>query len=374
MVAAPRRHRVRSLRVGIIAPPFLPVPPAGYGGIERVVATLAEGLLERGHEVTVFAAPPSTTRAHVVTPLAVPAQLGDPAAVDDELFHVASAYLEAPAFDLIHDHTAMGPPLGALVGSRTPVVHTLHGPWTASNRRLFGLLHRQIHLVAISHAQRAGNPRIRYAGVVHNGIDLSIHPFNPTKEDFLVFVGRVSPEKRPEVAVEVARRAKRPLVMIIKRKEPPEHAYWEQVVAPRLTGDVEVLDQPPHEVKIALMGRARALLFPIDWPEPFGLVMTEAMACGTPVIARPLGSAPEIVAHGVTGFLCSTVGQMVDAVGAVGALCPAACRVRVEQHFSAEAMVAGYERLYEAATTWPLREDRVFDPHAGPPTIASESA
>jgi glycosyltransferase involved in cell wall biosynthesis len=236
-----------------------------------------------------------------------------------------------------------------MLNGQIPVVHTLHGPWTASGRRFYGMLHDRLHLVAISQAQRSSNPDLHYAGVVYNGIDLAIHPFQRAKEDFLLFVGRISPEKRPEVAVEVAQGAKLPLVMVIKRSEPAERAYFDEVVAPCLGEGVLVLDQPPHEVKVDLMGRARALLFPIDWPEPFGLVMTEAMACGTPIIARPLGAAPEIVSDGVTGFLCATKREMVDAVSASTKLNPQDCRNRVVERFSAQAMVAGYQDVYRAA-------------------------
>jgi glycosyltransferase involved in cell wall biosynthesis len=137
--------------------------------------------------------------------------------------------------------------------------------------------------------------------------------------------------------------------MIVKRTEPAEQAYWDTVVVPRLNGDVEVLDQPTHDVKVDVVGRARAMLFPIDWPEPFGLVMTEAMAYGTPVIARPLGAVPEVVTHGKTGYLCSTVEQIVDAVEMTEALRPEDCRSQVEERFSTGTMVAGYERVYEAA-------------------------
>jgi glycosyltransferase involved in cell wall biosynthesis len=337
------------LRIGMIAPAWLPVPPIGYGGTERVVAVLVEGLVANGHDVTLFAAAGSVTSAHLVTPLATPPPLGDPASVSDDLFHTTSAFLHATEFDIVHDHTGMGPALGAMLTGRTPVIHTLHGPWTAFNRRFLGLVENRVHLVAISRAQQAANPHLRYAAVVHNGIDLSVHPFNPVKEDFLVFVGRVSPEKRPEVAVEVARAAKLPLVMVVKRREPAERAYWDEFVAPILGGDVTVLDEPSQAVKADVLGRARALLFPIDWPEPFGLVMVEAMACGTPVIACPLGAVPEVVTDGVTGFLCSTPGQMVHAAGAATELRPEDCRVRVEQCFSAQAMAAAYERVYRVA-------------------------
>ena len=349
VLSGPRRFEGQRLRIGMVAPVWLPVPPTGYGGTERVVAVLVEGLVESGHDVTLFAAAGSVTRAHLVTPLESPPPLGDPASMSDDLFHTTTAFLHAGEFDIVHDHSGMGPALGAMLTGRTEVIHTLHGPWTALSRRFFGLVHDRVHLVAISHAQRAANPCLRYAGVVHNGIDLTVHPYNPVKEDFLVFVGRISPEKRPEVAVEVARDAKLPLVMVIKRNEPAERAYWDQIVVPRLGDDVLVLDEPPQAVKTDVLGRARALLFPIDWPEPFGLVMTEAMACGTPVIARPLGAVPEVVTDGVTGFLCSTPGRMVDAAAAATELRPEDCRARAEQCFSAQAMAAGYERVYRAA-------------------------
>lgn len=345
----PQPRPSRRLRIGMVAPAWLAVPPAGYGGIERVVSVLTEGLVAAGHDVTLFAAVGSRTDARLVTPLQSPPPLGDLASMTDDLVHCTTAFLRADEFDIIHDHTGMGPALGALLNGCTPVVHTLHGPWTEPARRLLALTDERVHVVAISRAQRADNPLLHCAGVVYNGIDVAAHPFHRVKEDFLVFVGRISAEKRPEVAIEVARRAKLPLVMVIKRTEPAERTYFDEVVAPHLGDDVVVLDQPPHEVKVDLMGRARALIFPIDWPEPFGLVMTEAMACGTPVITRPLGAAPEIVTDGVTGFLCSTKGEMVDAVTAAAELRPEDCRFRVEKLFSAQAMVAGYESVYRSA-------------------------
>ena len=340
----------RALRIAVIAPPYFPVPPPGYGGIERVVAALVQGLGAAGHDVTMVAATGSTGAATVVSPLFEAPVLGDPAAATDEQYHALWAYLRAGEFDLVHDHTNTGPVVGAMVAGVTPVVHTLHGPWTERARRLFGLLDGRLNLVAISHAQRAANPAVGYAGVVHNGVDMDQHPMGAAKDDFLIFVGRTSAEKRPDAAIAVARRAGLPVKMVVKSREPGEIRYWNDVVRPLLGSDVEVLEEPPHAVKVDLMGRARALVFPIAWPEPFGLVMTEAMACGTPVIARPLGAAPEVVIDGVTGFLCRTETQMVDAVAAAATIDPHACRRRVLDHFSTASMVEGYERVYAAVT------------------------
>jgi glycosyltransferase involved in cell wall biosynthesis len=339
----------RPLRIALVAPPFLPVPPPGYGGIERVVSLLAEGLVALGHDVTLFAAKGSRTAARLVSPLDSTPILGDPASVAAELFYATSSYLDACTFDVIHDHTGFGPTLGSMLGGGPPVLHTLHGPWTPASRRLLQLVHERVHLVAISRAQRDANPAVRYAGMVYNGVDLAAHPFNPAKEEFLVFVGRISPEKRPELAIEVARRARRPLVMIVKRSEPAEQEYWDAMVAPHLDHTVTVLDQPPHDVKVDAIGRAAAMVFPIDWPEPFGLVMAEAMACGTAVVTRPLGAAPEVVQDGVTGFLRSSVGGMVEGVNLAHDIAPAACRRRAERLFSTDVMVGAYEELYRRA-------------------------
>ena len=338
----------RALRIGIVAPPFLAVPPVGYGGIERVVANLVDGLVEDGHQVTLFAAARSRTQAKLVTPLSVTSPLGGPTASADDLYHATAAYLHAEEFDLVHDHTGVGAALGAMLSGRVPVIHTLHGPWTELSRRFYALISERVHLVAISDAQRDENPTLRYSGVVHNGVQLETHPFNDAKEEFLVFVGRISPEKQPETAVEVARRSGLPLVMVVKRTEDAERRYWDEVVAPLIGDDVVVLDEPPHEVKVDIMGRARAMLFPLGWEEPFGLVMAEAMACGTPVIANPRGAAREVIADGVTGFLCADVEEMVAAVPAAAQLRPADCRARVAQCFSVRSMVEGYERIYQS--------------------------
>jgi len=334
------------VRIAQIAPVWFSVPPAGYGGIELVVSLLTDGLVDRGHDVTLFASGGSQTKAQLVSPMEEPP---DPALLGNvwyETFHSLSAYLQAGEFDAIHDHSGIiGPALGALIGGRPPVVHTLHGPWTEPSRRYYSLLHDRVHLVAISAAQQADNPTIRYAGVVHNGIDLPTYPMVDRKDDFLVYIGRSNPDKGPTIAIEVARRAGLPLAMIVKRNEPFERAYWDEMVAPTLNDEVEVFEAVTHETKTDLLSRARAMVFPIQWPEPFGLVMVEAMACGTPVVACPAGAAVELVEEGVTGFLRDSIDDLAGAVGEVDRCSPTACRERVSRHFSADAMVTGYEKI-----------------------------
>lgn len=341
------------MRIAQIAPPWFTVPPATYGGIELVVALLSDGLVERGHDVTLFASGGSTTKAKIVSPLPEPpepARLGN---TWDETFHATSAYLTAleGGFHVVHDHSGIvGPALAAALaadGGRPPFVHTLHGPWTELAKRYYRLLGERVHLVAVSESQRFGFPEAHYAGVVPNAIDLDAYPLREDKDDFVLFLGRSNPEKGPEVAVEVAKRAGVHLKMIVKRGERFEQEYWEQVVVPRLSGDEEVLEGVSHEVKADLLGRARATLFSIQWPEPFGLVMLESMACGTPVVATCLGSAPEVVVDGVTGFLGETVDDLVDALGRLGQLSPARCREHVAGRFGAEAMVTGYEAVFK---------------------------
>jgi glycosyltransferase involved in cell wall biosynthesis len=339
------------MRIAEIAPPWFTVPPAGYGGIELVVALLADGLAGRGHDVTLFASGGSTSRAKLVSPLPEPpepARLGN---TWDETYHASAAYLEVLAdgeFDIVHDHSGIvGPALAAMLDGRPPVVHTLHGPWTELAKRYYRLLHGRLHLVAVSESQRADFPEASYAGVVPNGIDLDAYPLREQKEDFVLFLGRSNPEKGPEVAVEVAKRAGVHLKMIVKRNERFEQDYWEQIVVPRLSGDEELLENVSHAEKVDLLGRARATLFSIQWPEPFGLVMIESMACGTPVVATSLGSAPEVVVDGVTGFLGESIDDMVAALGRTQELSPFRCREHVVERFGAEAMVGGYEAVFE---------------------------
>jgi glycosyltransferase involved in cell wall biosynthesis len=337
------------MRIALIAPPWYTIPPSGYGGIEWVVALLADGLTDRGHEVTLFAAPGSDTKARLVSPLheEPPSDaIGDPWY---EASHIVSVYEHGDEFDILHDHTG---PVGVSVGalSDCPTIHTLHGPFTEQTLMLYRRVARQHWFVAISESQRSmAPPDLRWAGVVYNGILMERYPFREDKEDFLFFLGRADEEKAPHLAIEAARQAGRRLVMCVTTKNERERSYWAANVEPILGDDVEVHGECPNDQKADLLARAAALLFPIQWEEPFGLVMTEAMACGTPVVAWRNGSVPEVVADGETGFIVESVDEMAAAVERVGDLDPHLMRSRVEQHFSADAMVTGYERAYTHA-------------------------
>ena len=337
------------MRIAVIAPPWYAVPPSGYGGIEWVVALLADGLTDRGHEVTLFAPPGSETEAELIPPLGEvpPAELiGDPWY---EAAHAVSAYDRGDKFDLLHDHTG---PVGASIGamSDAPTVHTLHGPFTPQTTMLYRRIARRHWFVAISESQRSMAPEnLRWGGVVYNGIPMDRYPFREDKDDYLFFLGRADDEKAPHLAIEAARLAGRRLVMCATTKNQREQAYWAEHVEPLLGDDVEVHGECPHDQKVDLLARATALLFPIQWAEPFGLVMTEAMACGTPVLAWRNGSVPEVVADGQTGCIVTSVEEMAAAVDRVADLDPTAIRARTQERFSGEAMVSGYEQVYDRA-------------------------
>ncbi|MDQ2827386.1 MAG: glycosyltransferase family 4 protein [Actinomycetota bacterium] len=336
------------MRIAEIAPVWVSVPPPSYGGIELVVALVADGLVDRGHDVTLFATGGSKTKGTLVTPIPETPDLAKMGvSFTDDMVHTLTAYLHAGEFDVIHDHSGFGPAFGALLNGTPPVVRTLHGPWSDPARRFHAALAGRVHLVAISESQKSLNTDLDYAGVVHNGIDLGVYPYRDEKEDFLLFLGRCNPEKGPEVAVEVAKRAGKHLKMVVKRAEPAEIQYWERIVEPRLTGDEELLWEVSHDEKVDLLARAQGTLCTIQWPEPFGLVMIESMACGTPVIVPPMGAAPELVVDGVSGFIRTDIDDMVEAVGHLGELSPEACRARVADKFTAEVMVSGYEKVFE---------------------------
>lgn len=343
-----REREAASVRILQIAPPWFTVPPTGYGGTEQVVSLLTEGLIDRGHDVVLLASGGSRTRGQLWSPYEQPptARLGDGTV---ELPHVLAGYRRRDEFDVIHDHTAIGAAI-ASVTDGPPVVHTVHGPWTPAATALYGDVGDDVHLVAISqdHAGRRP-PGVELAAVIHNGIDVGRYPFVDVKGDHLAFVGRASHEKGPELAIEVARRLGRRLLMAIKVNEPEEHEYFEAVVAPRLhDADVEVVE-PGRWCAAETMGSAAAVLFPIQWPEPFGLVPLEANACGTPVVAFAHGAVPEVVADGVSGFVVAPgdLDAFCAAVERCGELDPATCRRHAAERFSDERAITAYETLYE---------------------------
>jgi glycosyltransferase involved in cell wall biosynthesis len=334
------------MRIGLIAPPWLPVPPPAYGGTEAVVHGLVRGLTGSGHEVVLFAHPDSSSPAELRT--AADSAIGQIGDGPYELAHVVTAYESLTDVDVIHDHTICGPLIGP---SRMPlpIVATHHGVFDVAARRIFADAARRVHLVAISQSQADSAPEIPVAAVVHHGIDVADVPFGAGDGGYLAFLGRMVPDKGAHRAIRIAREAGWPLLLAAKMREPAEQAFFDSEVRPLLGGDIEYLGELGSEDKCKLLCGAAALLNPIDWPEPFGMVLLESLACGTPVVARAVGAAPEIVSHGQVGFLGRTDADLTAALSRLDELDRLSCRTWAAQRFSLELMAKGYEECYLAA-------------------------
>lgn len=339
------------MRIAQIAPLTEPVPPELYGGTERVVSLLTEELVSRGHEVTLFASGDSETSARLVSVTREALRLG-PEDVDPNLhlmLELSQVFERAHRFDVIHSHVDYyALPFARLVN--TPVVTTLHGRLDLRGLRSVFERFSDAPLVSISDNQREPIPRANWAATVYNGTDLAEFTFNETGGDDFVFVGRICPEKNIEGAIAIARRTGVPL-RIAAKVDSVDLEYYDSVIKPLIDGrQVEYLGELGGADKDQLLGSARALLFPVDWPEPFGLAMTEAMACGTPVLALRRGSVPEVVEDGVTGLVRDSEDDLVAVADEVTRLSRRACRDRVERLFSVAVMTDGYESVYESLT------------------------
>jgi glycosyltransferase involved in cell wall biosynthesis len=337
------------MRIAQVAPLWERVPPPAYGGIELIVGLLTDELVRRGHEVTLFASGDSITLAKLESVHPQALRL-DPTIKEFgiyEMLHLSNVYERAQEFDIIHSHMGCAAlPYANLV--KTPTVHTQHGIFTPDNEKLFRHARKQPY-ISISNAQREPRLNLNYAATVYNGIDTSKFEFYATPQDppYLAFVGRISPEKGPHLAIEIAKRSGWHLKMAGK-VDAVDVEFYEKEIKPLIDGkQIEYLGEATHEQKCELMGNAVATLFPITWREPFGLVMVESMATGTPVIAMELGSTSEVIAHGKTGFLCHSVEECMAAIEPATQLSRKACREHVLNHFSVERMTDGYEAVYQ---------------------------
>jgi glycosyltransferase involved in cell wall biosynthesis len=339
--------------VAFVVPPWYTVPPEGYGGTELVVNLLATELVARGHRATVLGREGSYGDFEVVelAPSSWRAHLGTRDQPGRECLHLLRAYdaIRELRPDVVHDNMALtGLLLGAAIDLPAPVVTTLHSDLTEAEGEFVAAAARRVHLVAISAAQQGQARDARWAGVVYNAVDTSDLAVGTEKDSFLVQIARICPDKGQHLAIEAARRVGRPLVLAGKIAAGFDD-YFEEMVRPHLGDRVRWIEDVAGDEKRELLARAEAMVFPLQWPEPFGLAMVEAMASGTPVVAFRNGAAGELVEPGITGFLADSEEELIDALRRTDEIDPLACAERARERFSAATMADGYLAIYEMA-------------------------
>ncbi|MBF6327576.1 glycosyltransferase family 4 protein [Nocardia transvalensis] len=337
----------------MVVPPYFDVPPKAYGGVEAVVADLVDALVDRGHQVTLLGAGEPGTKATKFVPVWEDIQadrLGDPFPEVVHALKVRRALEQIvvrDGIDLVHDHTFAGPlnaPFYRDLG--LPTVVTVHGPVDGDPYMYYSELGEDVALVAISDRQRELAPDLNWAGRVHNCLRVEDWPFHPVKKDYALFLGRFNECKAPHLALEAAHAAGIPLVLAGKCSEPPEKAYFDRAVRPLLTEHDQLFGMADAIAKRKLLSEAKCLLFPVQWEEPFGMVMIEAMVCGTPVVALRGGAVSEVIVDGVTGRICDDPSELAVAIKEVQEYDPQACRDHVVRNFGAETLGRGYETVY----------------------------
>ncbi len=336
------------MRIAQVSPLWESVPPKLYGGTERIVSYITEELVAMGHDVTLFASGDSETSAKLeaICPQALRLNTGIFNRDAPLIMQQERALGVSGNFDIVHSHLDF---LGFPVARRNavPMVTTLHGRLDLPELEPIFREFSEMPLVSISASQRRPLPWANWAGTIHHGLPRNLYNFHPKSEGYLAFLGRISPEKRPDQAIEIAKRAGIPLKMAAK-VDPADRVYYEAAVEPLLNHPlIEFVGEISDAEKNDFVGNAMALVCPYDWPEPFGLVLIEALACGTPVLAYRRGSIPEIIDHGSTGFVCETVDEMVEAVGQVALLERRRCRAAFDERFTADRMARDYVALYE---------------------------
>jgi len=335
------------MRIGMIAPLEMRVPPVAYGGTELLVSLLTEGLVKQGHEVTLFASGDSRTAARLISVCGkfLRGTPRDKSVLN--ILNVVACLERADEFDIIHNHTQLeGLSTAGLV--RTPMLTTLHGNLKDDWLKLFRQYRGWYNTISIS-AKRLLPDKERFAGVIYNAIDVTSYPYNGSApDDYMLFLSRISREKGTHIAIEVARRLGRKII-IAGNIDTTDRPYFEEEVLPLIDNDlIRFVGEANYSMKRKLMSGAYCLLAPITWDEPFGLFLVESMACGTPVIIFNRGSAPEVIAHGVTGYIVETVEEMAGAVGKIGEIDRKRCRQHVKLNFDVPRMVNAYLDVYSS--------------------------
>ena len=332
------------VRIGVVAPPWAPIPPDLYGGIEQAVDCLCRGLVAAGHDVLLFATGDSTCPVPMKWALehSEGTRIGFSV---PELRHVLAAYEAVSDCDIIHDHTMIGPVYASAL-TDVPVVTTIHGPLNVDLIDIYRRIAERVPLIAISHVQLTADPGLPVEGVIHHGVDVEDFPLGEGRGDYCMFLGRMVAEKGAHRAILAAREAGVPILLAGKMREPWETAYFEKEIEPLLGDDARYLGEVPYDEKLRLLSDAKATLFPIRWNEPFGLVMLESLACGTPVLAFAEGAAPEVVADGRTGWLCRDEADMAARLRTIDKLDRAECRADVQVRFSTARMAREHAELY----------------------------
>ena len=336
------------MKIAQVAPLAESVPPRGYGGTERVVSYLTETLVEMGHEVTLFASADSVTCAELVpvVPRALRLETSHPDPLVWYTIMLDRVMRAAHAFDIIHFHTAVVQ-LALMRLCRTPCVTTAHGRLDLPDLKPLFRSFPDHPLVSISDSQRAPLPWASWRATVYHGLPLDLYAPHPQPQDYFAFLGRISPEKRADRAIEIAKACGAP-IRIAAKVDAADTAYFESVIHPLLSDPlVSFIGEIDDQAKNDFLGNARALLMPVDWPEPFGLVMIEAMACGTPVVAYANGSVPEIIDNGITGFAVGNQQQAIAAALAIDRIDRRRCRQMFEQRFDARVMASRYVEVYQ---------------------------
>jgi len=346
------------MKIAMVVPPWIKLPPKGYGGIEVLVSLLTDGLVEKGHGVTLFSVGSTKTNGNLFS------------VFDDEMIHylnkptssflnvlaahTLTSYMEIEngGYDIIHDHTWKE---GLLCAQfiNIPVVHTLHSPIDGENKDFYKIFTKyksdQIHFVSISDFQQKCLPGLNYARTVYNGLLFNRYPYEEKKEDYFFFIGRFNPEKAPHLACEIAKRLDLNLILAGKVHEKDEKEYFNKYIESYLGSKIKFIGEVDHwsKEKMDLFSKGKGYLYPIQWDEPFGITMAEAMACGTPVFTIKRGSTPEVVEHGVTGFVEENLDKLVESIKQINHIDPKKCRDRVQRLFTAEVMIDSYEEVFK---------------------------